>query len=223
MHIFISHSTKDGAREALQLVTALERAGHRCWIAPRDVKAGVTYPGQVVAAIERSKGLVLLLTPGANESPDVLQEVQLASTARKTIAPVMVRATSPAADLRYYVGVRHQIAWSERGIVVAALTEAFGAGALPAPPVAGRQHRVARDIRGINVATVRAHLAAQPGVIAVHDLQVWATKNAVMLTAQLVRPEGSDDAFLSNLRESLVLRFGIIQATIQVTRSAPED
>lgn len=129
MHLFISHSTKDGASEALALVAALERAGHRCWIAPRDVKAGVPYPGQIVAAIEGSHGLVLLVTPGANESPDVLQEVQLASTARKTIAPVMLRATAPAPDLRYYVGVRHQIAWTEAGSVVAALVATFGAGA----------------------------------------------------------------------------------------------
>ena len=134
MHLFISHSTKDGAGEALALVAALERAGHRCWIAPRDVKAGVPYPGQIVAAIEGSKGLVLLVTPGANESPDVLQEVQIASTARKTIAPVMLRATAPAADLRYYVGVRHQIAWGEAGSVVTALVATFGAGASAGAP-----------------------------------------------------------------------------------------
>jgi hypothetical protein len=38
-HIFISHSTKDGADLAKQLVAALEESGRRCWIAPRDMKA----------------------------------------------------------------------------------------------------------------------------------------------------------------------------------------
>ena len=112
-HLFVSHSTRDGAHIAQQLSAALEAAGHRCWIAPRDVKPGVPYPGQIVTAIEASAGLVLLVTPAANESPDVLQEIQLASTARKTIAPVIVSGCAPGADLRYFLGVRHQIPWSD--------------------------------------------------------------------------------------------------------------
>ncbi len=127
MHLFISHSTEDAASEAHELAAALEAAGYRCWIAPRDVKAGVPYPGQIVAAIENSAGLVLLVTPAANESPDVLQEAQLASSARKIIAPVMLRATQPAPDLRYYVGVRHQLVWSDAAAIAAALSATFGA------------------------------------------------------------------------------------------------
>lgn len=131
-HLFISHSTRDGAQHAVALARALEALGHRCWIAPRDVKPAVPYPGQIVAAIEEGAGLVLLVTPGANESPDVLQEVQLASTARKPIAPVIVSATAPAPDLRYYIGVRHQIVWAEAGPTAQALMATFVAPALAA-------------------------------------------------------------------------------------------
>jgi len=66
-HLFISHSTRDGGPIAQQLSAALEAAGHRCWIAPRDVRPGVPYPGQIVGAIESCAGLVLLVTPAANE------------------------------------------------------------------------------------------------------------------------------------------------------------
>ena len=126
-HLFISHSSRDGAAIAQPLAAALEQAGHRCWIAPRDVKPGVPYPGQIVTAIEASAGLVLLVTPEANESPDVLQEIQLASTARKTIAPVIVASCAPGPDLRYYLGVRHQIPWVDAGRTTAELLRSFTA------------------------------------------------------------------------------------------------
>ncbi len=78
--------------------------------------------------------------------------------------------------------------------------------------------------RGIDVAAVRAHLRSWPGVAAVHDLHVWAmSANAAALTAHIVRPEGSDDAFLTNLRESIKARFGIGHVTLQVEREKPED
>lgn len=61
----------------------------------------------------------------ANESPDVLQEVQIASNARKPIAPVIVTVTAPSPDLRYYIGVRHQIAWAEAAATAQALMATF--------------------------------------------------------------------------------------------------
>lgn len=77
--------------------------------------------------------------------------------------------------------------------------------------------------RGIDVAAVRAHLRSWPGVTAVHDLHVWAmSANAAALTAHIVRPEGSDDAFLVSLRESIKARFGIGHVTLQVEREKPD-
>jgi cobalt-zinc-cadmium efflux system protein len=71
----------------------------------------------------------------------------------------------------------------------------------------------------IDVAAVRAFLAGQPGVTAVHDLHVWAMgATAPALTAHLVRPEGGDDAFLAALAEGIAQRFGIEHVTLQVER-----
>lgn len=138
-HLFISHSTRDGGAIAQTLASALEAAGQRCWIAPRDVKPGIPYPGQIVAGIEGSNGLVLIVTPSANESPDVLQELQLAATVRKTIAPVVVSGTAASPNLRYYIGVRHQIPWSDARSVAAELLRTFpvagGWGSAPADTV----------------------------------------------------------------------------------------
>ncbi len=136
MHLFISHATKDAAREALALVEALEARGHRCWIAPRDVKPGVPYPRQIVEAVERAQGLVLLVSPAASDSADVLQEVQLAASKKLTIAPVMLGAVNPGPDLRYYVSVRHQISWRGAEATAQALGATFGASAPPQSPQA---------------------------------------------------------------------------------------
>lgn len=125
--LFVSHSSRDGAAIAQPLAAALEAAGHRCWIAPRDVKPGTPYPGQIVAAIRNCDGLVLIVTPAANDSPDVLQEVQLAGQHRKTVAPVIVNGATPSDDLHYYLGVRHQIPWSDAQKTTAELLRAFPA------------------------------------------------------------------------------------------------
>jgi cobalt-zinc-cadmium efflux system protein len=75
--------------------------------------------------------------------------------------------------------------------------------------------------RGIDPEAVHDLLAAQPGVIAVHDLHVWPMSTTeVALTAHLVRPVGADDAFLQATCEAVHHRFGIAHATIQVERTA---
>ena len=76
----------------------------------------------------------------------------------------------------------------------------------------------------IDVAAVRVFLADQPGVTAVHDLHVWAMgATAPALTAHLVRPEGSDDAFLAALADGILKRFGIGHVTLQIERAQRDD
>jgi cobalt-zinc-cadmium efflux system protein len=76
----------------------------------------------------------------------------------------------------------------------------------------------------IDVAAVRTFLAGQPGVIAVHDLHVWAMgASEPALTAHLVRPEGGDDAFLAQVTHGLEHDFAIGHVTLQVERVARGD
>jgi cobalt-zinc-cadmium efflux system protein len=78
--------------------------------------------------------------------------------------------------------------------------------------------------RGIDVAAVREYLARQPGVVAVHDLHIWAmgaTKPA--LTAHLVRPDGGDDAFLAEVADGITKSFGISHVTLQIERAQRDD
>lgn len=76
----------------------------------------------------------------------------------------------------------------------------------------------------IDVAAVRAHLAEQPGVIAVHDLHVWAMgASTPALTAHLVRPMGGDDAFLAAVADGIAHKFGIGHVTLQIERAQRDD
>lgn len=78
--------------------------------------------------------------------------------------------------------------------------------------------------RGIDVAAVREYLARQPGVVAVHDLHVWAMgATSPALTAHLVRPEGGDDAFLAAVSEGIAHRFRISHVTLQIERSMRDN
>jgi cobalt-zinc-cadmium efflux system protein len=105
------------------------------------------------------------------------------------------------------VGVVVLILWGTWGLLRESLDLAMDA----APP-------------HIDVAAVRKFLAEQPGVIAVHDLHVWAmgaTKPS--LTAHLVRPEGGDDAFLASVSDGIIHRFGISHVTLQIETAQRDD
>jgi cobalt-zinc-cadmium efflux system protein len=73
----------------------------------------------------------------------------------------------------------------------------------------------------VDLAEVRAFLAALPGVTQVSDLHVWAMGTAeVALTAHLVMPQGpADDAFLASAAQGLRERFRIGHATLQTMRA----
>jgi len=72
--------------------------------------------------------------------------------------------------------------------------------------------------RHIDETAVRAFLAEQHGVTAVHDLHIWGMSTTeCALTAHLVIPGGvSGDAFLNDIGKGLEQRFKIHHATIQV-------
>ena len=76
---------------------------------------------------------------------------------------------------------------------------------------------------GIDPAAVTAWLAAQPGVVEVHDLHIWALSTTeTALTAHLVRPGAVvDDGFLARIQQALRSRFDIGHATLQVEAGDP--
>lgn len=100
--VFISYASEDFAA-ATRLRTALESSDIPCWIAPRDIEPGTSFPAAIRAALTSCGAVVLLLTASSNNSPHVLSEIELAFNERRPILPVLVAGVVPSENLRYFI------------------------------------------------------------------------------------------------------------------------
>ena len=100
--VFISHSAQD-KKVAETICAALEEAAIRCWVAPRDVRAGRSFPGEITRAIQQSKVMLLIFSSHSNSSEQVLREVQLAVDSHLPIVRLRIEDISLSDDLRYYL------------------------------------------------------------------------------------------------------------------------
>jgi len=104
--VFISHSAQN--REVADAVCgALEKAGIKCWVAPRDVRPGRTFPGEITRAIQKSKVMLLIFSSHSNNSEQVLREVQLATDSRLAIVRFRIEDVALTDDLRYFLSSPH--------------------------------------------------------------------------------------------------------------------
>src|SRR5205823_6446386 len=85
--VFISHSTEDKA-SADAICAALESAGVRCWIAPRDILPGSNWASSILKAIADSRAMVLVFSQRSNSSPHIRREVERAVHHNIAIAPI---------------------------------------------------------------------------------------------------------------------------------------
>jgi TolB-like protein/Tfp pilus assembly protein PilF len=106
--VFISHSSADRAI-ANAACESLESAGIRCWIAPRDVKGGRFYPGEIIQALRRSKVFLLFFSEAANASDEVLQELERATHFKIPILAIRLGVVTPSDSFAYFLGVRHWV------------------------------------------------------------------------------------------------------------------
>lgn len=110
-HIFISHASLD--REAAQKICQLiEAEGVKCWIAPRDIRAGHEYALEIMEGIAQCSAMVLVLTTPANDSTFVKREVERAVSRKKPVIPIRLEDVMPAPSLELFVSGSHWIdAW----------------------------------------------------------------------------------------------------------------
>src|SRR5205823_2006889 len=106
--VFISYSSKDKA-VADAVLAALENTPILCWIAPRDVQPGLSYPGQITRAIKSSKVIVLIFSANSNASDDVIREVQLAANSHLHIVQFRIEDVGLNPDLEYYLSSPQRI------------------------------------------------------------------------------------------------------------------
>jgi TIR domain len=104
--VFLSHSAQN--REVADAVcTALEKSSIRCWVAPRDVRPGRSFPGEITRAIQQSKVMLLIFSGHSNNSEQVLREVQLATDSHLPIIRFRIEDVALTDDLRYFLSTPH--------------------------------------------------------------------------------------------------------------------
>lgn len=104
--VFISHSSADKTT-ADAVCAHLEQVGVRCWIAPRDILPGKSWPESIVAALQECKVMVVVFSSHADRSDQVMREVERAVNKELAIVPFRISDTKPSGTLEYFLSVPH--------------------------------------------------------------------------------------------------------------------
>jgi TIR domain-containing protein len=135
---FISYASADRTI-ADAICTALERAGVRCWIAPRDITPGELYAANIVHAIDATALLVLVLSEHSVASGHVLREVERASSKKHQVLSFRVDAAPLPEALEYFLNTSQWLDASAIGVdralprMVDAVKHALAKSAAPEP------------------------------------------------------------------------------------------
>ncbi len=106
MYVFISHSSRD-AESAEEVCRLLEKAGHTCFIAPRDIPSGKEYAQEILLGIERSQAVLLMLSVNSNSSPHVLREIEHAVSRSLPIVVYKMEDVKLTKSMEYFL-MTHQ-------------------------------------------------------------------------------------------------------------------
>jgi hypothetical protein len=106
---FISYTGED-ISVAQQVCALLEDNGQSCWIAPRDVRGGETWAGEIVTAIQESTAVLVIVSVSASASKHVAREINLADGLDKPIIPLRVDDAPLGGELQYLLGNRQWVA-----------------------------------------------------------------------------------------------------------------
>lgn len=104
--VFISYSSRDKTT-AEAACAALESTGACCWIAPRDIRAGVEYAEGIIEGIDSCRIMVLIFSSNANASPQVHRELERAVSRGLTIIPFRIEDVLPSNAMEYYLSSIH--------------------------------------------------------------------------------------------------------------------
>jgi TIR domain len=104
--VFISYAQHD--KPIADAVCAkLESRNIRCWIAPRDISPGKSFPEAIIEGIEDGKVVVLIFSSYANKSAHVTRELTNAVNKGRIIIPFRVEDVLPSKSMEYLIGVPH--------------------------------------------------------------------------------------------------------------------
>lgn len=104
--VFVSYSNKDKPI-ADAVVSGLETKGIRCWVAPRDILPGSSWGEAIIAGIQNSKLMVIILSENSNRSSQVVREVERAVANNVIIIPFRIENIDPTGAMAYFLSTEH--------------------------------------------------------------------------------------------------------------------
>jgi hypothetical protein len=105
-HVFISYSHHD-KQVADEACAVLERNNVRCWIAPRDVRLGMSWAESIMEAIAAARVMVLVFSENANRSVQVEREIERAVSKGLWLIPLRIEDVAPRKSLEYFISSSH--------------------------------------------------------------------------------------------------------------------
>jgi formylglycine-generating enzyme required for sulfatase activity len=104
--VFISYSSKD-KQVAEAMCNKLESNGIRCWMAPRDILAGMDWGEAIMHAINKCQLMVLVFSSNANASKVIKKEVERAASKGVMVVPFRIEDVQPSISLEFYLSTSH--------------------------------------------------------------------------------------------------------------------
>lgn len=98
--VFLSYSASDFL-QAMATARHLETCGIGCWIAPRNIGAGESYPDAIMNGINNCRVLVALVSDSSNVSAHVQREIERALHRNVVIIPLRIENVLPTRSMEY--------------------------------------------------------------------------------------------------------------------------
>jgi hypothetical protein len=98
--VFLSYSSKDFV-QAMATARHLETSGISCWIAPRNISPGASYPDAIMQGIDGAPVLVAVVSDASNLSPQVHREIERALNRNRLIIPLRVQDILPSGAMEF--------------------------------------------------------------------------------------------------------------------------
>lgn len=196
---FISYSRNDKAA-ADATCAALEAAGIRCWIAPRDILPGGDWGESIIDAIASAKVMILIFSGHANGSPQIKREVERAVSKSVPIIPFRIEDVVPSKSLEYFLSTPHWLDaytpplerhFKQLAVAIQALSQISPADPATNPQPVHRQAATGEAARIGGAQRRRPFVwnwrltAAAVAIVAVGGLAYWAYRAGPELYARI--------------------------------------
>ena len=158
-YVFISYSSKDFAL-AEKICGHLEKNEVGCWMAPRDIAAGMDYTAAIPDAIARCGAFLLVMTRNTQSSHWVHNELIDALSKGKRIIPFIAEDVRLAENYEFLLRAAHWEDGSKNQTealnrVVASMKEVTDAGMEKVRPICPRCRSVQIEERPVWIGSVR--------------------------------------------------------------------